>query len=83
MDLKYQKGLERVFEEIANYEAILMILEENPDEWSHLRLPLVKATLWQHKKTVECIEQGKPLAASYFTNAPEIYTANRFFGCPT
>lgn len=75
MDLNKQKGLERVFEEIATYEAIVEMLESNPDEMSHLHLPLAKVVLWQHKKTVECIEKGKPLAASYFTNAPEIHTA--------
>jgi len=75
MDLKNQKGLERVFEEIANYELIVEMLESSPDEMSHLHLPLAKVVLSQHKKTIECIEQEKPLAASYFTNAPEIHTA--------
>jgi len=75
MDPKDKKRLERVFEEIATYEAIVQMLEENPDDMSHLHLPLAQTVLWQHKRTVECVEQGEPLAASYFTNAPEIFTA--------
>ena len=75
MDPKDRKGLERVFEEIATYEAIIQGLEAAPNEMTHLHLPLAKAVLWQHKKTVECIEEEKPLAATYFTNGPEIFTA--------
>lgn len=75
MDEKDRKGLERVFEEIATYEAIIMGLEAAPNEMTHLHLPLAKMVLWQHQKTVECIEQRKPLAASYFSNCPEIFTA--------
>ena len=75
MDPKDEQRLQRVFEEIATYEAIVQMLEENPNELSHLHLPLARNVLLQHKKTVECVELGKPLAASYFTNAPEIYTA--------
>ena len=75
MDPKDEKRLQRVFEEIATYEAIVQMLEANPTEMTHLHLPLARNVLIQHKKTVECVEQGKPLAASYFTNAPEIFTA--------
>jgi len=75
MDPRDEKRLERVFEEIATYEAIVQMLEDNPTDLSHLHLPLARNVLLQHKKTVECVEEGKPLAASYFTNAPEIFTA--------
>ena len=75
MDPKDEKRLERVFEEIATYEAIVQMLEDNPTDLSHLHLPLARNVLLQHRETVECVEKGKPLAASYFTNAPEIFTA--------
>ena len=75
MDPKDEKRLERVFEEIATYEAIVQMLEDNPTDLSHLHLPLARNVLEQHKKTVACIEEGRPLAASYFTNAPEIFSA--------
>jgi len=75
MDPTDLKRLERVYEEIATYEAIVQMLEENPTELSHLHLPLAQNVLRQHKQTVECVEQGLPLAASYFTNSPEIFSA--------
>jgi benzoyl-CoA reductase/2-hydroxyglutaryl-CoA dehydratase subunit BcrC/BadD/HgdB len=69
------KGLERTIEEIAQFEAILGLLESNPDELSHLRIPLVRNQLENHRKTVECVTQGEPLLATWYTNAPEICTA--------
>ena len=75
MDPKDLKRLERVYEEIATYEAIVQMLEENPGELSHLHLPLARNVLRQHRKTVKCVEEGLPLAASYFTNSPEIFSA--------
>ena len=75
MDAKAEKGLERVYEEIAHYEGIKQILESLPSEMTPIHLPLVENVLAQHLKTVECVQEGKPLAATYFTNAPEIFTA--------
>jgi benzoyl-CoA reductase subunit B len=75
MDKELEKGLERVYEEIATYEPIVQMLEENPGEMGHIHLPLAQNVLRQHKETVDCVANGKPLAASYFTNAPEIFTA--------
>jgi len=75
MDPKDLKRLERVYEEIATYEAIVQMLEENPGELSHLHLPLARNVLRQHRKTVKCVEERLPLAASYFTNSPEIFSA--------
>ncbi|MFO8010535.1 MAG: 2-hydroxyacyl-CoA dehydratase family protein [Dehalococcoidia bacterium] len=75
MDPQDNMGLERVREEIANYEGIRRLLESTPMPMNPVHLPLVKNVLHQHYKTVECVEQGKPLAATYFTNAPEIFTA--------
>ena len=75
MDPRDEKRLERVFEEIATYDAIVQMLEATPNELSHLHLPLARNVLQQHRRTVACVEEGLPLAASYFTNAPEIFTA--------
>lgn len=70
-----EQGLARVREEIAHYELIKQLLLENPSELNPIHLPLVENVLRQHYRTIDCIEQGEPLVASYFTNAPEIYTA--------
>jgi len=69
------RGLERTIEEIQNYGAILKLLQDNPDEMSHLHIPLVQDRLETAKKTLECVEQGKPFVATWFTNAPEICAA--------
>ncbi len=69
------RGLERTLEEIQNYGAILKLLQEHPDEMSHLHIPLVQDRLETARKTLECVEQGKPFVATWFTNAPEICTA--------
>ena len=69
------RTLERTIEEIERYEGILKLLQEFPDEMSHLHLPLVQDRLETSRKTVECVEQGKPFVATWYTNAPEICTA--------
>jgi benzoyl-CoA reductase subunit B len=69
------KTLERTREEIASFEAILALLQANPDELSHLRIPLVQNRLVDNRRTVECVEQGEPFIATWYTNAPEICTA--------
>jgi benzoyl-CoA reductase/2-hydroxyglutaryl-CoA dehydratase subunit BcrC/BadD/HgdB len=69
------KGLERTIEDIARFEMILKFLQDNPNETSHLTLPLVQNQLDMRKKTIEYAEQGKPFIATWFTNAPEICTA--------
>jgi benzoyl-CoA reductase subunit B len=69
------KRLERTREEIASFEAILALLQANPDELSHLHIPLVQDRLAGNRKTVECVEQGEPFIATWYTNAPEICTA--------
>jgi benzoyl-CoA reductase/2-hydroxyglutaryl-CoA dehydratase subunit BcrC/BadD/HgdB len=70
-----KQQLERTLEEIGRFEAILKLLRDNPDELSHLRIPLVENQLENNRKTVECVEQGKPFLATWYTNAPEICTA--------
>jgi benzoyl-CoA reductase/2-hydroxyglutaryl-CoA dehydratase subunit BcrC/BadD/HgdB len=69
------KRLERTVEEIQSYEAILKLLQDNPDEMSHLHIPLVQDRLQTARKTLECVEQEKPFVATWFSNAPEICTA--------
>ncbi len=75
MDKDLEKGLERVYEDVATYEGIVQMLEENPSDMNHIHLPLAKNVIRQHQRTIDCVMNGKPLAASYFTNAPEIFTA--------
>jgi benzoyl-CoA reductase/2-hydroxyglutaryl-CoA dehydratase subunit BcrC/BadD/HgdB len=69
------RGLERTIEEIQSYGAILKLLQDNPSEMNHLHIPLVQDRLETARKTLECVEQGKPFIATWFTNAPEICTA--------
>jgi benzoyl-CoA reductase/2-hydroxyglutaryl-CoA dehydratase subunit BcrC/BadD/HgdB len=68
-------SLERTIEEIGRFETILALLENNPDELSHLRIPLVRNQLESKKKILECVEKGEPFLATWYTNAPEICTA--------
>jgi len=75
MDAMTEKRLERTRENMANYEAALQFVEATPGELGHLHAQLIKMQVNQHRKTIECVERGEPLVASYFTNAPEIYTA--------
>jgi hypothetical protein len=69
------KGLNRVLEEIGLIELFLKVTRENPDDLSHLVIPLAEFQLEDHKQTVECVEQGKPFLAGWYTSAPEIYAA--------
>ena len=69
------RQLERTIEEIHQYEAILKLLQDNPDEMSHLHIPLVQDRLETARRTLECVEQDKPFIATWYTNAPEICTA--------
>jgi hypothetical protein len=69
------KGLERTIAERDHFEFLLKFLEENPHETSHLLTPLVRANLEHYEDTIRCAEEGKPIIASYFSNAPEIFTA--------
>ncbi len=75
MDPKNQRRLERVLEDISSAEMALQFLEQSPGELNHLYIPLLKHTLRVNRKTVECVEQERPLVASYFSNAPEICAA--------
>jgi hypothetical protein len=70
-----KKGLERLKEEIGLIELFIKLTKENLDEFSDLVIPLVEFRLEENKKTVECVETGEPFLSSWYTNAPEIYTA--------
>ncbi len=75
MDAKKEKSLSRIREEIALYEPIVEVLELDPGEMGHLQVPILKNSLEQSKKTVECVEKDLPLIASQYTNPVEILTA--------
>jgi benzoyl-CoA reductase/2-hydroxyglutaryl-CoA dehydratase subunit BcrC/BadD/HgdB len=70
-----KRQLQRTIEDIQRYEAILKLLQDNPDEMSHLHIPLVQDRLQHARQTLECVEQGKPFIATWYSNAPEICTA--------
>ena len=70
-----KRQLQRTIEDIHRYEAILKLLQDNPDEMSHLHIPLVQDRLQHARQTLECVEQGKPFLATWYSNAPEICTA--------
>jgi benzoyl-CoA reductase/2-hydroxyglutaryl-CoA dehydratase subunit BcrC/BadD/HgdB len=72
---KNGKGLERTLEDIDRYGAILKLLQDVPGEMNHLHIPLVQNQLDMARKTVECVEKGKPFIAAWYTNAPEICAA--------
>ena len=40
-----KRQLQRTIEDIHRYEAILKLLQDNPDEMSHLHVPLVQLHL--------------------------------------
>ena len=69
------RQLERTIEEVQQYGAILKLLRDNPDEMSHLHIPLVENRLESARRTLECVEQGEPFIATWYSNAPEICTA--------
>ena len=74
MDL--QPGTVRIaYRSSQRFETFLKLLREHPDELSHLHVPMVENQLENNRKTVECVEQGKPFLATWYTNAPEICTA--------
>ena len=75
MDPKDERRLVRVFEEIATYGLYEEALSAGVGELDHIHLPLVRNVLRQHRETVRCVEEGIPFAATYFTDAPEIFTA--------
>jgi benzoyl-CoA reductase/2-hydroxyglutaryl-CoA dehydratase subunit BcrC/BadD/HgdB len=69
------KGLTRTIEDIGRLELVLKILRDNPDELSHLRIPLVQNQLDTRRRIVECVEKDEPFLAAWYTTAPEICTA--------
>ncbi|UCG84334.1 MAG: 2-hydroxyacyl-CoA dehydratase [Dehalococcoidia bacterium] len=75
MDVKNENRLSRVYEDIATYSLYEEALTANPGEVGHLHLPLIRNIVQQHQRTIKCAETGEPLIASYYTNAPEIFTA--------
>jgi len=75
MDAKVEKSLSRIKEELAAIEPVLQFLEMEPGESGQLQLPLLRNMVRQHRRTVECVENGEPLIASQYTNPVEILSA--------
>jgi benzoyl-CoA reductase/2-hydroxyglutaryl-CoA dehydratase subunit BcrC/BadD/HgdB len=70
-----ERKLERTVEEVQQYETFLKLLQAFPDEMSHLHTPLLEDRLRSARRTLECVEQGEPFLATWYSNAPEICTA--------
>lgn len=75
MDAKKERSVSRIREEIAMFEPIAQMLELVPGEMGHLQLPIIKSVLEQHRKTIDCVENGSPFIGSQFTNPVEILSA--------
>ncbi len=75
MDEKKERSLSRIREELAMYEPVIELLKLEPGEMGHLQLPIIENISDQHRKTIECVEEGKTFFASQFTNPVEILTA--------
>ena len=70
-----QRRLERTVEQVQRYEALLKLLQAQPGEVGHLQIPLLENRLAGARRTLECVEQGRPFIATWYSNAPEICTA--------
>ena len=75
MDPKKERSLSRMKEEIAQFEPVLESLKENPGEMGHLQSFPLEDLIGNHKRIIECVEQGKTFLASQYTNPVEMLTA--------
>ena len=75
MDEKKERSVSRIREEVAQYEPVIEMLELDPGEMGHIHLPILKNLLEQHRKTIECVEEGITFLASQYSNPVEILTA--------
>lgn len=69
-----KRGLARTYEYRDKLWLKIQELEENPEK-NKLMLGVLNANLESEEATIRCVEEGKPLLASWYGNAPEIYTA--------
>jgi benzoyl-CoA reductase/2-hydroxyglutaryl-CoA dehydratase subunit BcrC/BadD/HgdB len=70
-----EKTLIRTREEIAMYSSIVDILEKMPGDMNYLTVPTLKNMIQQGQEIIDCVENGKPFAASAYTNPSEILAA--------
>ena len=75
MDAKKERSISRMREEVAQFEPVLDLLRDDPDEMSQLQYFIVESLVRNDKTIIECVEQDKPFLANQFTNPVEICTA--------
>jgi hypothetical protein len=69
------KGLRRIREDLEWSAALLKDIEKLPHEETKLWKPRLRAQIEECEKTIDCVEEGKPLLASYWSICPELYRA--------
>jgi len=67
--------LQRIREELDWYTAALKEVDKLPVDETKLWTPVMKAQAEDYEETIRCVEEGKPLLASYWSVCPEIYRA--------
>ena len=75
MDVKTERTLERTRENIAIYQSLADLLKQAPGDMNNLYLATMQNMIRQSQGTIDCVENGKPFAASAFSNPAEIFTA--------
>ena len=75
MDAKKERSISRMREEVAQFEPVLDLLRDDPDEMSQLQYFILESLVRNDKTIIECVEQDKPFLANQFTNPVEICTA--------
>jgi benzoyl-CoA reductase/2-hydroxyglutaryl-CoA dehydratase subunit BcrC/BadD/HgdB len=69
------QGLRRIREDLEWSINQLSEVEKLPHELTRLYKPRMTAQIEEYKKTIECIEERKPVLASYWSICPEVYRA--------
>ena len=74
-DERGERGLRRYREEVEWHRAALEELGKSPADETKLFIPFLIAAKEHHEQTIQCVEEGKPLLASYWSICPEVYRA--------
>lgn len=69
-----KRGLERFYQYRDRIKGFIAGIEQSPEP-NPVLLKFFGLVLENDEKTIDCIEQGKPLLSSWYGSAPEIYAA--------
>jgi len=72
--LKIKPGLQRFYEYRDRVKNFITQIEQSPEP-NPILLRFYSLVLENDEKTIDCIENNKPLLSSWYGNAPEIYAA--------